>query len=94
MNDKMYPTRCQIALAKELGVPPDDLMVSPVLEMVECSPFYEEDGEKISKIVPETPEQHDAIMSQFYPIILDKIFQGESPFEGFMETVMDERGII
>jgi hypothetical protein len=86
--------RCQIALARELGVPPDDLVVAPVLEMVEESPFYEEDGEKVSKIVPETPEQHDAIMSEFYPIILSKIFQGETPFEGFMETVMSERGII
>ena len=94
MNDRLYSTRCQIALARELGVPPDDLVVEPVLEMMEVSPFYEEDGEKIAKMVPETPEQHDAVMSQFYPIILGKIFQNESPFQGFMETVMSERGII
>ena len=94
MNDKWYHIVCQIELARELGVPPDDLEVRPVMEMVECSPFYEEDGEKVAKIVPETEEQHEAIMSQFYPIILSKIFQNESPFEGFMETVMSERGII
>lgn len=94
MNDKWYHLQCSIELAKELGVPPDDLEVKPVLEMIECSPFYEEDGGQVAKIIPETKEHHDAIVSQFYPVILSKIFNGEHPFEGFMENLMDERGII
>jgi len=94
MEDKWYSLRCRIALATELGIAPDNLDVEPVLEMVEEAQFYGRPGDLGANLMPDNDKQEEAVISQYYPIVLDKIFQNEYPFEGFLENAMNERGII
>ena len=94
MEDKWYSLRCRIALAQELCVPPDDLDVEPVLIMMENSYLYEKDGEYTVNIFPDTREEEEAVINNHYGTILMKIFQNEAPFQGFIENIMYERGII
>jgi len=92
--DKMYPTVCAVKLAKILGVAPDDLDVRPVLEMAELSVFQGSGDDKTAKLIPETKEQEDSIINQYYGEVVTRLFAGSYPFEGFMESVMFARGII
>ena len=94
MDDKLYPAKCQIALAKELGVPPDDLEVWAVLEMAECSVFQGSGDEMVAKLTPETREQESSIVNRYYGEVVGRLFEGSHPFQGFMESVMTKRGII
>ena len=94
MEDKWYSLRCRIALAKELGVAPDELDVSPVLEMVEGACFRDNHGEYELNIMPDDKEQEDAIMNNYYHIVLDRIMNSQAPFCGFLENIMSERGFI
>lgn len=94
MEDKWYPLRCRIALAKELDVAPDVLDVAPVLEMVEDSIFYGEEGNFQANLMPDNKEQEDAVINNHYGIITQKIFNNEFPFEGFLQSVMEVKGLI
>ena len=94
MDDKWYSLRCRMALATELGVAPDDLDVAPVLEMVEDSIFYGEEGNRQTNIMPDNKEQENAVTNNYYGVIARKIFNNEFPFEGFLQSVMEARGII
>ena len=91
--DKWYPLKCKIALAKELDVPPDDLLVEPVLEMVEIAQFYGESGELNANLMPDNAKQEEAVANQYYPEIIGRIFNNEKPFEGFLDNSIHERGI-
>jgi len=94
MRDKWYALKCQIALAKELEVAPDVLDINPVLEMVEEAQFYGVPGDRNANLIPDNDEQEKAVINQYYPVVLNRIFQNEFPFEGFLEDAMQERGII
>lgn len=94
MADKWYSLRCRMALARELNVAPDNLDVSPVLEMVEGAQFYGRPDDRQANLMPDNAEQEKAVMNQYYSIVLEKIFQSQHPFEGFLENMMHERGII
>jgi hypothetical protein len=94
MEDRWYSLRCTIALAKEFSIAPDDLEVAPVLEMVEGAQFYGNTENKHANLMPDNEEQERAIMNDHYPVILEKIFQNQHPFVGFLKNIMDERGII
>ena len=94
MDDRWYALRCRMALASELEVAPDDLDVAPVLEMVENSVFYGEEGNMQVNIMPDNKEQEEAIVNNHYSTIHSKIFNNEFPFEGFLQSVMETRGII
>lgn len=94
MEDKWYSLRCTMALAKELDIAPDNLDVKPVLEMVENSVFYGDDGDYNANIMPDNDEQEAAIINNYYGVIQGKIFNDEFPFEGFLKSVMDAKGII
>ncbi len=94
MRDKWYSLRCRIALAKELEIAPDDLDVEPVLDMVECSHFYGKDDKFNANLIPDNKEQEDAVINKHYGVIVERIFNDEAPFRGFMYSMMEERGII
>jgi hypothetical protein len=94
MVNRCSAERCRIALARELEVAPDNLDVLPVLEMIEGAQFYGREDEKQANLMPDNDEQEKAIMNQYYPIVLEKIFQSQHPFEGFLQNMMQERGII
>lgn len=94
MEDKWYSLRCRIALAQELAVPPDDLDIDPILNMMEKAYLYEKDGEYTVNIFPDTREEEEAVINNYYGTILMKIFNDEAPFQGFMQSIMCERGII
>ncbi len=94
MEDKWYALRCRMALAKELGVAPDDLDVEPVLEMIESSVFYGTEGNRQANIMPDNKEQENAIINKHYDVIQRRVFDNEFPFEGFLQSVMETRGII
>ena len=94
MQDKWYSLRCRIAIAKELDIAPDNLDVDPILEMVAEAQFFGSQDKKQVNLMPDSVEQEKAVINQYYPIVLDKIFQNEYPFEGFLEECMQERGII
>ena len=94
MENKWYSLRCRIALAKELEIAPDDLDINPVLEMVEEAQFYGTPGDRNANLMPDNNEQEQAVINQYYSIVLNKIFQNEFPFEGFLENAMQERGLI
>ena len=94
MEDKWYSLRCRMALAEELRVAPDDLDVAPVLEMVEDSTFYGEEGNYQANLMPDNKEQEEAVVNNHYGVITNKIFNNEFPFEGFLQSVMEARGII
>jgi len=94
MEDKWYSLRCRIAIAKELDIAPDDLDIKPVLEMVEAAQFYGTPGDRNANLMPDSDEQEEAVINQYYPIVLDKIFSNESPFYGFLEESMRARGLI
>ena len=94
MKDKWYSLKCRIALAQELEIPPDDLLVESVLTMVEDTYIAEKNGDYTANIFPDTSEQEEAVISNYYDIILGRIFQNQAPFEGFIQHIMSERGII
>lgn len=94
MEDKWYSLRCRVALAQELEIPPDDLDITPVLNMMEKAYLYEKDGEYTVNIFPDTREEEKAVINNHYGTILTKIFNNEAPFQGFIEHIMFERGII
>lgn len=94
MRDKWYSLRCRIVLAKELEIAPDDLDVAPVLDMVECSHIYGRNEKLNANLIPDNKEQEDAIINKYYDVIIGRIFNDESPFQGFMYSMMEERGII
>lgn len=94
MNDKWYGLRCRMALAHELGIAPDDIIVEPIMELLESSHFYGDPEDIQVNFMPETPEQHEAVISNHYDIISQRIFNNEAPFEGYLMGIFEEKGII
>lgn len=94
MEDKWYSVKCRIALARELDVAPDDLDVEPILQMIESSCVFERDGEFTANLMPDNIQQEEAITNQYYEIIIDRIFNNEAPFVGFLPNIIHERGLI
>ncbi len=80
MRDKWYSLRCRITLAKLLDVPPDDLDVEPVLEMVEEAQFVGEPGSRGANLMPENEKQEDAVINRYYHIVMERIFENQLPF--------------
>jgi hypothetical protein len=78
---------CRIILAKELGVPPDDIDLIPIFECVKRS--IEENcytnRENGPIIFPKTEEEKKQLLGKYGPIIISKIFNEEPPFYDWAE---------
>jgi hypothetical protein len=95
MEDKWYSLRCRVLLAEELRVSPDDLDIESISEMFQNADYQEKDEEGAYRAVlrPETKRQEEAIVNNYYEVIVNRMICEEYPFQGFFDHIRSIRGL-
>jgi len=77
----------RIMLAKELRVPPDDINLSPVLQVAFRSirEHCEQSDFSEYTITIRDKGEEESVLSEYGQIIMKKIFEREYPFENIVE---------
>lgn len=93
---------CRIMLSKELDIPPDDILLLPIIQcckrsIEKCcrksinSYYTNKDAKKEEYIImPENEEERTAFSSEYGTTILNKIFTQESPFFDWIDKYENE----
>lgn len=87
MNESMFFLRCRIILAREFNIPPDNLLLEPIIECVKRG-IREKCDSSVDELIltPRTKEEEKMIIFDHYGrTILNKLLSEKYPFYDWVQ---------